>query len=53
MNTKSINSSVWAMVLVALGIAAFFGGTGWLVILLPTAMLVWFAARPITGSGRN
>lgn len=53
MNANSSNSILWAMVLVALGIAAFFGGTGWLVVVLPAAMLVWFGARPIVASGRN
>jgi len=37
-----------AGILILLGIAALWGGTGWLGILLPAALLVWYAdAHPM------
>lgn len=53
MDTKSKNSILWAMVLVAFGVAVFFGGTGWAIVLLPLAVLIWFAARPTVRGGQH
>ena len=44
MNTRSKKSLGWALVLVALGLLALFGGTHWLVVLIPTAAAVCYAA---------
>ena len=41
------------LVLVLLGMVAFLAGTKWLVIFIPAAMLVWYAASPRLRSGRN
>ena len=44
---------VWTIVLIFLGMAALYGGSRWLTILIPAALLVWFAARPRLRTGRN
>lgn len=41
------------LVLILLGVAAFYGGTKWLTLLLPAAVLVWRGARLTLWSGRN
>jgi hypothetical protein len=41
------------LALLALGVLALYGGPTWLLVLVPAALLVWFAARPMLGSGRN
>jgi len=40
------------LVLLALGVLAFYAGPNWLLVLVPAALLVWFAG-PMFGSGRN
>jgi hypothetical protein len=47
---KSMSSSV---MLILLGMAALYGGTRWLVLLIPAAALIWYGARPALRSGRN
>jgi len=47
---KSLSSTV---LLIVLGIAALFGGTKTLAVLIPAALLVWFGVGPILRSGRN
>lgn len=47
---KSISATV---ILVLLGVAAFFASERWLMALIPAAMLVWYSARPKLRSGRN
>ncbi len=47
---KSLGSTVF---LIVLGIAAFYGGTKTLAVLIPAALLVWFGVGPILRSGRN
>ena len=47
---KSIGSTV---VLILLGMAALYGGSKWLSLLIPAALLVWFAAKPTLRTGRN
>ena len=45
MNTRSNKSRGWALVLVALGLLALFIGPRSLALLVPAAMLVWYASR--------
>ena len=49
-NYKSV---LWAVALVLLGVIAIVGGAKWLTLLIPAAMLIWYAAGPMLGSGRN
>jgi hypothetical protein len=48
MNTPSNKSYGWALVLVALGALALYGGSHWLLVLVPTAAAVWYAAARTT-----
>ena len=43
----------WPVVLIVLGVAAFFGGVRSLVVLIPAATLVWYSAGPALRRGRN
>jgi len=43
----------WTILLILLGVAAFFGGVKSLVLLIPAAMLVWYGAGPALRRGRN
>ena len=52
-NTNSGKSIATAMVLVLLGVVALIGGTRWLALLIPAALLIWYGASPLPGSGRN
>ena len=47
---KSMGSTV---ALILLGMSALYGGEKWLSLLIPAAMLVWYAAQPILRTGRN
>jgi hypothetical protein len=47
---KSIGGT---MVLILLGLAAFFGGAKWLVALIPAVMLVWYGTGSVLRRGRN
>jgi len=49
MNARSRKSFGWALVLVALGLLALYGGPLGLVLLVPAAILVWYAG-PATGT---
>ena len=51
MNAKK--SMGWAVVLILLGMAALYGGSKWLTLLIPAALLVWYAAKPRLRTGRN
>jgi len=42
-----------AVVLVVFGIAAFWGGTKTLVVLIPAALLIWFDGILMRRGGRN
>jgi hypothetical protein len=53
MSAESRKSMGSTIVLIVLGVAALYGGPGWLAILIPAAMLVWFRVAPILRSGRN
>jgi hypothetical protein len=47
---KSIGGT---MVLIILGLVAFFGGAKWLVALIPAAMLVWYGTGSTWRRSRN
>ena len=47
---KSMGSTI---VLILLGMAALYGGSKWLSLLIPAALLVWYTARPMIRTGRN
>jgi hypothetical protein len=53
MSTNSKKSMGWTIVLILLGMAALFGGTKWLSLLIPAALFVWFTAKPTLRTGRN
>lgn len=53
MSVESKKSMTWTIVLMVFGVAALYGGPGWLAILIPAAMLVWYRVRPILPSGKN
>jgi len=53
MQRNSKQSVGWAIVLILVGIVAFFGGVKWLIPLVPAAMLIWFRVGPALGTGRN
>jgi hypothetical protein len=47
---KSLGSTI---LLIFLGVAALVGGTKWLVLLVPAALLVWYGTGPVLRGGRN
>ena len=51
MNEKK--SMGWMMVLILLGVTAVYAGARSLAVLIPAAVLVWYASRPAVGRGRN
>jgi hypothetical protein len=53
MSANLKKSMGWTIVLVILGMAALYGGSKWLSLLIPAALLVWFAAKPTLRTGRN
>jgi hypothetical protein len=53
MSANSKKSMTWTFVLILLGMAALYGGSRWLTILIPAAGLVWYIARPMLRTGRN
>jgi hypothetical protein len=53
MSENSKKSMGWTVVLIFLGMAALYGGSKWLGLLIPAAVIVWYAARPMLGTGRN
>ena len=50
---ESKKSMSGAMVLVLLGLLAFYGGTGWLLVLIPVALMIWGIAGPVVRAGRH
>lgn len=53
MTVNSKKSWGWTIALIQLGLVALFGGEKWLVLLIPAAMFVCYAAGPMLRSGRN
>jgi len=53
MSADSKKSITWMFALVLLGVAVLYGGTKSLLVTLPAAVFVWFAAAPTLRSGRN
>lgn len=53
MSRESNKSASWAIVLVLLGLLAFYGGTRWLLVLIPVALMIWGIAGPAVRTGRN
>jgi hypothetical protein len=53
MSANSKKSMVWTIVLILLGMAALYGGSKWLGLLIPAALLVWYSATPKFKTGRN
>jgi hypothetical protein len=53
MSRESKKSMIWAMVLVLLGLLAFYGGTRWLLVLIPVALMIWGIAGPAVRAGRH
>jgi len=47
---KSMGST---LLLILLGMAALYGGSRWLALLIPAALLVWYGAAPLLRGGRN
>jgi hypothetical protein len=53
MSANSKKSMGWAVVLILMGMAALYGGSKWLSLLIPAALLVWYTASPRLRTGRN
>lgn len=53
MSRESKKSVGWTIVLVLLGLLAFYGGTRWLLVLIPLALMIWGIAGPVVRTGRN
>jgi len=53
MSADSKKSMGRTVVLIFLGMAALYGGSKWLSLLIPAALLVWYTARPWPRTGRN
>jgi hypothetical protein len=53
MSADSKKSTSGTLMLIILGLAAFFGGARWLALLIPAALLVWYGAGSALRTGRN
>lgn len=53
MSANLKKSMGWTIILIILGMAALYGGTKWLSLLIPAALFVWFTAKPTLRTGRN
>ena len=53
MSADAKKSMGWTVVLIFLGMAALYGGSKWLALLIPAALLVWYGATPRFRTGRN
>ncbi len=42
-----------SLALLVLGILGLYGGAPWLLLLIPAAALIWYAATPKLRGGRN
>jgi hypothetical protein len=53
MSRESKKSVSWTIVLVLLGLFAFYGSTRWLLVLIPAALMIWGVAGQAVRSQRN
>jgi hypothetical protein len=53
MSGNAKKSMGWMMVLILLGVAALYAGARSLAVLIPAAVLVWYASGPAVRGGRN
>ena len=53
MRRESKKSASWAIVLVLLGLLAFYSGTRWLLVLIPVVLMIWGIAGPAVRTGPN
>jgi len=53
MSRESKKSMRWTIVLVLLGLLAFYGGARWLLVVIPLALMIWVMAGPAVRTGRN
>jgi hypothetical protein len=53
MSANSKKSVGTTALLILLGMAALYGGSKWLALLIPAALFVWYTAKPGLGTGRN
>ena len=53
MSIDAKKSMGWTVVLILMGMAAIYGGSKWLSLLIPAALLVWYTAKPRLRTGRN
>jgi hypothetical protein len=53
MSADSKKSTGATLIFILLGLAALFGGAGWLTLLIPAAVLVWYSAGSVWRTGRN
>ena len=53
MSRNSKKSMGWMFVLILFGVVALFGGVKWAILLIPAAMLVWYASPSALRSSRN
>jgi hypothetical protein len=53
MSMDAKKSMGWTVVLIFMGMAAIYGGSKWLTLLIPAALLVWYTAKPTLRTGRN
>jgi hypothetical protein len=53
MSMDSKKSMGWTIILILMGMAALYGGSKWLALLIPAALLVWYTVKPRLGTGRN
>jgi hypothetical protein len=45
MSANSKKSMGWTVVLILMGMAALYGGSKWLGLLIPAALFVWYTAK--------
>ena len=53
MSANSKKSMGSTALLIFLGMAALYGGSKWLALLIPAALFVWYTAKPRLRTGRN
>jgi hypothetical protein len=53
MSADTKKSTGATAIFILLGLAALFGGAGWLTLLIPAAVVVWYGAGSAWRTGRN